>query len=397
MSARGWAGSVAQAIGVAAATGAAQLGIGYGLGIIGWLGDPSGWAAALAWTLWVAALAVVFGAVLVRRRTGPGEVESGWARGLWRAVVACAAAVGAGAVVPLTALPARQVSTAATFAPAWIVGWYAAVGVLVGLLFAILALAARSMAANLIATGVWWWLVAVVTVLDSVAGGTGLVPTQLGVWRFAGLGRASADGELSALAMPGESWWHAIYLPGMALTLAAAFVIGLLAAVPAARRGEARVAVALSGAAGPLLLAVAMVLAAPRLGGAPVEQLSALLVAPYTVVAGVLGSIVAALVFGRVRRDEEPPTAWVPVEIEPQPVGDPFGAIEPVTPPQAQPVVPRPRKSRPAPRAPREPEVKVRTEVTDVVTSVAVDASPDEPRAEEPAAGGSGKRRPKRG
>jgi hypothetical protein len=96
MSARGWTGSVVAAIGLAAATGAAQLGVGYGLGAIRWLGDAGGWAAALTWTLWVAALSVVIAALLARRRAKAStaeDVEGGsWGRGLWRAAMACAAA-----------------------------------------------------------------------------------------------------------------------------------------------------------------------------------------------------------------------------------------------------------------------------------------------------------------
>lgn len=313
MSARGWTGSVAAAIGLAAATGAAQLGVGYGLGAIGWLGDAGGWAAALAWTIWVSALSVVVAALLARRRalavatahapdsTVEGVEGGSWGRGLWRAAVACAAALGGLAVVPLTALPAREVSTASTFAPAWTVGWYAAVGVLIGLILAVLALSSRAIAANIIATGSWWWLIAVVTVLDAVAAGRGLVPTQLGVWRFTALTGSAPDGEVDALGLPGDGWWHSIYVPGAVLIILSALVIGVLAAMPAARRGEARVGVALSGLIGPALFALASVLGAPRLGGAPVEQLSTLLVAPYAVLAGLAGSVIAAMAFGTPR------------------------------------------------------------------------------------------------
>jgi hypothetical protein len=295
MSARGWTGSVALAAGLAAATGAAQLGVGYGLGIIGWRGDAAGWAAALTWTVWVAALSVAVAALGAHRRTTTVESTTPWTRGLWRASVACAAALGGLAVVPLTALPAREVATAATFAPAWIVGWYATAGVLVGLVLAVLALASRAVAANLVATAAWWWLVAIVTAIDSVAAGRGLAPTQLGVWRFTRVDTAT-DFEAIPLELPGSGWWQSIYLPGAALMLGAAFVLGLLAAFPAARRGEARASVALSGVVGPVLLAAASVLAAPRLGGAPAEQVSALLIAPYAVIAGLAGSVLAAVV-----------------------------------------------------------------------------------------------------
>ncbi|NUR71939.1 MAG: hypothetical protein HOU81_14055 [Hamadaea sp.] len=293
MSARGWTGSVAVAAGMAAGIGAAQLGVGYGLGIIGWLGDTAGWAAALAWTVWVAALSVAGAALTAYRRTTTVDTTP-WARGLWRASVACAAALGGLAVVPLTALPAREVSTAVTFAPAWVVGWYAAAGALIGLVLAIVVLSVRAAAANLIATASWWWLVAVLAVVDAVAGGRGLVPTQLGVWRFTQVESVS-DVEAVALDLPGSGWWQSIYLPGAILMLGATFLIGLLAAWPAGRRGDSRAAVALSGVVGPVLLAAASVLAAPRLAGAPAEQVSALLIAPYAVIAGLAGSVLAAV------------------------------------------------------------------------------------------------------
>lgn len=50
------------AIGWAVMVGAAQLGLGYGLGVIGWRGDGAGWIATMAWTMWVGAFAVVAGA-----------------------------------------------------------------------------------------------------------------------------------------------------------------------------------------------------------------------------------------------------------------------------------------------------------------------------------------------
>lgn len=331
MSARGWTGSVAAAIGLAAATGAAQLGVGYGLGAIGWLGDPAGWAAALSWTVWVAALSVVVAALLARRRARSSNVEGveggPWGAGLWRGAVACAAAVGGLAVVPLTALPARQVSTAATFAPAFTVGWYAVVGVLIGLVLAVLALSSRAISANIIATASWWWLIAVVTVLDAVAAGRGLVPSQLGVWRFTRTGGSTAD-QIEALRLPGDAWFHSLYVPGAVLTIGSALLIGVLAAMPAARRGENRVSIALSGLVGPALFATATVLGSPRLGGAPVEQTSALLIAPYAVLAGLAGSVAVAVAVGLPRRTpkaEEPTTAIGTASVpQPSPVDKPL-------------------------------------------------------------------------
>jgi len=61
MASRGWVRSIVTATLVAAGCGAAQLGLGYGLGIIAWFGtndanevvtDPTGWTASLAWAAW---------------------------------------------------------------------------------------------------------------------------------------------------------------------------------------------------------------------------------------------------------------------------------------------------------------------------------------------------------
>ena len=69
MAARGWGGSIALAVSVAAGTAAAQLGVVYGLGIMAWNAstDPAGesaWLASLAWTTWIAATSTVLGAVV---------------------------------------------------------------------------------------------------------------------------------------------------------------------------------------------------------------------------------------------------------------------------------------------------------------------------------------------
>src|SRR6266536_4254093 len=79
MATRGWGGSIALAVGAAAGTASAQLGVVYGLGIMAWTGatDPAGesaWLASLAWTTWIAATSTVVGAVLADRLSagGPG-------------------------------------------------------------------------------------------------------------------------------------------------------------------------------------------------------------------------------------------------------------------------------------------------------------------------------------
>ncbi|MEV0455595.1 hypothetical protein [Catellatospora methionotrophica] len=279
--------SVAVAAGVAAAAGAAQLGVGYGLGVFSWVptvhgGDEAAWLASLAWTVWISALSVVLGAVVADRVGHPTVQSSTAVRVLRRAALSIAAALGGLVVVALTAVPARVAERADTFAPHLIVGGYAIAGVLLGLFISVAALVARSIAANVLATGGWLWLLAVTAAADGIAAGRDPVVAQLGSWPV------TTDGP----------WFRSVYLPGAAIAAVAAVVIGFLAALPAARRRDGQAGVALSGAAGPALVAVAYLLAAPKLTGALPEQLSAHLVAPYAVVTGLVGSVLALVLCG---------------------------------------------------------------------------------------------------
>jgi hypothetical protein len=291
MAIRGWGGSIAAAIGAAACAGAAQLGLAYGLGIVVWLpttGDASEatWVASLAWATWISATSTVAGAIAADRLGEPSSTPDGppggppLATGLWRLALAVAAAVGALVTVALVAIPARAAVRADTFSPQTIAAGYAVIGVIVGLLVAVAALAARAVAANVIATVGWLWVLAVLAVVDGVAAGRELSSAQLGLWLFTD-------------TTPGF-WFRNLYWPGVALSLGAAFAIGALAAWPAARRNSSRVGVAVSGVVGPLLLTAAYFLAAPRPTGVPAEQLSAYLIAPYMVIAGLAGSVLTS-------------------------------------------------------------------------------------------------------
>ena len=150
---------------------------------------------------------------------------------------------------------------------------------ILGLLVAVAALSARAITANVIASASWLWALAVVAVVDEVRAGRGPGTAQLAIWQFTHSG-----------------WWRELYVPGAMLTLLVAAVVGFLAAWPAGRRGDNRVGVAVSGAIGPLMVAVAYFLAAPRLTGVPSEQKSAYLMAPYAVIAGLAGSVIVAAI-----------------------------------------------------------------------------------------------------
>ena len=157
---------------------------------------------------------------------------------------------------------------------------HAVTGAVLGLVIALGALASRAIAANVFATAGWLWALAIVAVVDGFLASRGLGTAQLGVWRFT----------------DGGPMWRDYYVPGALLMLGAALLIGGLAAFPAANRGDGRIGVAISGAVGPLIVAVAYVLTAPSSNNAPVEQISAYLTAPYTVLAGLAGSILVAAV-----------------------------------------------------------------------------------------------------
>lgn len=317
MASRGWGGSVAVSLGAAAATAAAALGLGYGLGIVAWPtttdnGGDSAWLASLAWTAWIAASATVIGAVVadrlsagdfgaapprrstvdrdgVYRRSAPGAI----ATTAWRLVITLTAAIGALLTVPLVAVPARAAHRPDTYAPQLIAGGYAIVGVVVGLLVAVLALSARAVAMNVIINAGWLWALAVASVIHGVTAGQGLSTAQLAVWRFGT--RHLINGAIS--------------LPGAAVMLGSALALGALGAWPALRRGDSRVGVAVSGAAGPVLVAVAYFVAAPKLTSSPAdEHLSAYLLAPYAVLAGLAGSVLlTAIVTHREQRAAPPP------------------------------------------------------------------------------------------
>ena len=239
------------------------------------------WPASLAWATWVAATSVVIGAV-----TGDGSGAAGASGVLVRVgrrlVMALAATIGALLTVPLVALPARGAEVVDNYGPEILAGVFAAAGVLLGLVVALIALFSRAIAANVVVSAVWLWTLATVAVVDATAAGRGSGYAQLGVWKFT----------------EGGPTWRSFYIPGALLMLGAALLIGGLAAFPAAGRSDGRVGVAVSGAFGPLLVAVAYVLAAPVPGEAPVELMSAYHTAPFMVIAGLAGSLLVAAVGG---------------------------------------------------------------------------------------------------
>jgi hypothetical protein len=340
MADKGWTGQMAAAAGIAAGTGAAQLGLGYGLGVVVWpttmTADDSVWLGSLGWATWIAASSTVFGAVFAARlrpiaseppvtpgrrpsiagsedgdsigdfghgdstagsrygdstgdRTSSGDepVPAGATRyqpprpeaarppGPWRLALATVAALGALVTVALIALPARAAIRTDAYSPEAIATGYALVGVLLGLAVAYRAVVSRPVAANLIATAVWLWALAIAAIIVELTTHRASA-TYLTSWQFAALDETARYGT--------------IYWPSALLTLLAALLIGMIAAWPAVFRGDFGLGTASSGAVGPLLVAAAFLALAPRLNGALGPLQSAYLVAPYAVLAGLAGS-----------------------------------------------------------------------------------------------------------
>jgi hypothetical protein len=301
MARRGWLRSIIAAVLASSASAAIQLGLGYGLNIIVWAPEDAAstrgaWWAALAWTTWVAATSVVIGAVVGDRYGGRGG-SGMFLRAGRRLVMALAATIGGLLSVPLVAIPARGAEVVDNYAPEILAGVFAAVGVVLGLVVSLLALFARAIATNVILTTIWLWVLATVVVVDGLTAGRSIPFAQLGVWKFT----------------EGGPVWRSVYIPGALLMLGAALLIGGLAAFPAAGRADSRVGVVASGAFGPLMVAVAYVLASPRAGEAPVEMTSAFTVAPYLVIAGLAGSLLVAVVGGVPSRGSDAPTATRPM------------------------------------------------------------------------------------
>ncbi|MFE0593804.1 hypothetical protein [Micromonospora echinospora] len=289
MAVRGWGGTPATAFGVAAGTGAAQLGFGYGLGIISWTPPDPGvggssatlWAASLGWATWIAATSTIAGAVgagrLARRPTTGAHARNRRPGGVPSAL---AAVLGALVTVLLVAVPARSAVPTDTTTPQTMAAAYTGAGLLVGFLVAIWAQRSPPAAANIFASIGWLWALAVVAVVDGVLAGRGMASAPLGFWQLADRPGIRAGDHLS---------WLAVALP-----LGSALVVGALAARRAARSTYRRVGAAASGAAGPLLVAVAYLLTVPRLPELRAEQLTVQFVAAYAVVTGIAGSVLVA-------------------------------------------------------------------------------------------------------
>ncbi|WP_213452761.1 hypothetical protein [Rhizomonospora bruguierae] len=286
-----WGSALLTALGAAALAGAGQLGVAYGLGIVQLARQfeasaPDEWNSQLTWIAWITMVAALIGGYAARRvATGRGLTAGS---GL-RIALAAAAGVGSAVVAPLTMLPARGAQLYATIDPVLVTGITALCGAAAGTMFVALTLgkAGARLGAGLV-TGATW-LLALASTAPSLGPGDPLPHIRLGVLDAAGI----PAGTTQRLALVG--------IPVIAL------LTGVAVGAAARARGRSATAGALTGLAGPVLLALAYVIAGPGGGGAKTQA------APYWgaligVAAGVLGSILPA-VLRRADATPEPSTA----------------------------------------------------------------------------------------
>src|SRR5690606_15150213 len=287
---RAWGRVLATSAGVAAMAGAVQFGVAYGLQILRFRREfpPGGtWATQLTWVAWVAALAVMAGAVggvwtAHRLAGGFRRLELGH-----RIAVSLAAGLGAAPALVLAALPARQAELAGAD-PALEAALAALLGLVVGVLAAVSVLSVRVVAVSVAALVAVVWLVALVSVVPTLGPSAPPALVRLGVLDLGVFGGGARRG--AAVLSP----------PLVAL------VVGVAVAAAARSLGLPAVRTILSGAAGPVLLALAYLVAPPG-GGSDAVQAAAVAGAMISIAAGLLGAVV---VVAFRRPHPEPEVEW---------------------------------------------------------------------------------------
>ncbi|WP_346534235.1 hypothetical protein [Micromonospora sp. DPT] len=274
---RTWRNLLLTALGMGVLAGAGQLGIAFSFGIVQLTGASTRttvnqWPAQLVWVGWFAAHAAVAGTVFTARLARRYGVLGSTGR---LVAVAAAAALGATVVAPLCVRPA-QAAERFSVDPFWAVGICATLGALVGAGAAIAVLVKPPLGWNMAAVGGVVWLLALVSVVPSLATAGALPAVRLGVLEPAWLD-ADAAHRQAILILP-----------------AVALLIGAATGGLARWRGHPPLVNGATGAAGTVLVAFAYLTAGP---GDAVDRYQ---ITPYygallAVAAGVLGSAAAAL------------------------------------------------------------------------------------------------------
>jgi hypothetical protein len=241
--------------------GAAQVGGATVLGVLRLDADYAEhdvWTAQTVFLAWFALIAVVAGTAVGARSAGLGL----------RVSASVAATVGSLAGTAIALVPAGHAHIP-NGDPRWQAGLALGMGAAVGLVFAFAALSARALAWS---AGVYalltWGLIA------GAVGRSADQPARLGGLAGLGLSPAAVD-DTQLFGLP-----------------AIAAVVGVLVALIARLRGHHRLAVALSGAAGPMTVALAYAIAGP--GSSDFQKLP-WIAALGAVVTGLATSVIVAL------------------------------------------------------------------------------------------------------
>jgi hypothetical protein len=265
------------AVGAGVLAGAGQLGVGYGLGILRWDRDftADAWHTQLAWVAFLSTVAVIAGAAAGRARAG-GVTGIGA-----RAALVAAGTLGSLIVLPLVIRPAGASHLAESGDPRLIAAITAGVGLGLGAVAAAVVLSVPVVSGNIVTSVAWVWLAGIGSA----------------VWT---LGRGASWGTARLGLLPGTGVWIPVVLFGALLVISAA-VAGL-----ARLGGNDPRFTAVSGAAGPALIAAAYLIAGPGSGAAAQAYRYALIA---VVVAAAASVLIAVL---RRPRPAAPATVVVP-------------------------------------------------------------------------------------
>ncbi|MBF9131491.1 hypothetical protein I0C86_21370 [Plantactinospora sp. S1510] len=277
MAFRTWGKVLLAALGVGVVSGAGQLGIAYGLGLVRFNRTfdaviANQWPAQRVWVGWFAMVAAITGALIADRLARRYDLPT--TPGV-QAATAAAGALGALVVAPLSMQPARTAQLASAD-PVVSVGVIAALGAGIGFVAALATLVQRPVRWNAGAVIAAVWFLAVLSVMPSLGPDDPLPAVRLGVLDPSWLGAGTAQ-RLAVVTMP-----------------ALALVAGALTGALARSRGLPMPAVASCGVGGPALLALAYLVAGPG-GSSDGYQAAPYWGALIAVVAGGLGSVLAAM------------------------------------------------------------------------------------------------------
>jgi hypothetical protein len=272
---RAWIKLIWNSLGAAAIAAAAQLAIAQALGIIRWdasfpADDPSGWSALLTWIAFIFAVAVLGGAAIgrraLRRPTKPDTMPA-------RIAAALSAGLGAGIAIALAWLPAKAARPPVSVHPELLVAMTAGTAIVAGIVIAVIALSVPPVAVGIRAAVAWIWLVGIGSAIAGYLTHRPYAAPRLAV--------------VDAPSLIPVAWWSGPYLM---IALAALLGIGVAAVGRWAEAG--RFGIAISGFAGPAVVAAAYLIATPDVGTRQLDPYRAALIA---VGVGLVASVIVAI------------------------------------------------------------------------------------------------------